>query len=215
MSPLHFRQQRIGRHWAFAIIDRFRKGPVDNVDKPPGLSEVIPAPATKPGPPKSSLGPGPETFIEGAETLEEKGFNQFQRAIIEEADLDPTKPSTFDLPAQVFEDVPPIQPEIGQARRVRPTTAIELRGRNARIEARGLNPPSEVDELADKVFDQIQDLEDALRLPPTSSQSERQALGTSKRLLQNFKREAARAAEEARRTGKPELLNALLDRLSK
>ncbi len=198
-----------------AIIERFTKGGGGNVDKPPGLSEVIPAPATKPVPQKGSLGPGPETSVEGAETLEEKGFNQFQRAIIEEAELDPTKPSTFDLPAQVFEDVPPIQPEIGQARRVNPTTAIELRGRDARVEARGLEPPSEVDEAANKVFDQIRDLEDALRLPASSSQSERQALGTSKKLLQNFKREAAQAAEEARRTGKPELLRALLDRLSK
>ncbi len=198
-----------------AIIERFAKGGGGNVDKPPGLSDVIPGPATEPVPRKGTIGPGPETFIEGAETLEEKGFNQFQRAIIEEAELDPSKPSTFDLPAQVFEDVPPIQPEIGQARRVRPTTSFEMQGRDARVEARGSNPPSEVDEAANRVFDQIQDLEDALQLPASSSQGERQALGASKKLLQNFKREASRTAAEARKTDNPALLQAILDRLAK
>jgi len=159
-----------------ALITRLGGG---TSPKPPGLSDVIPKPATKPVPMKGSIGPGPETFVEGAETLEEKGLNQFQRAFIEEAELDPTKPSMFDQPTQVFEDVPPIQPDIGIPRPQRPTTSIELRGRDARIEARGTNPPSEVDEAANKVFDQIQDLEDALSLPSSSSSANILSLSSS------------------------------------
>lgn len=205
-----------------AIINRFSKGSGDS-SKLSGLSEVIPEPATKPVPPKGSVGPGPEfehveDVIPGRLTKEEtRKPNQFQEAFREEIELDPTKPrpSTFDLRPKVFEDVPPIQPDIGGPRPQRPTTAIELRGRDARVEARGTNPPSEVDEAANKVFDQIQDLEDALSLPPSSSQADRKALGVSKKLLQNFKREASQTAAEARKTNNPALLQAILDRLTK
>lgn len=229
-----------------AILSRLGGG---TSTKPTGLSDVIPKPATKPVPRKGSIGPGPETFIESAETLEEKGLNQFQRAFIEEAEVTPPEGisprgkvaisktegksrsrqkreaeflkertidvNAFDAPAQVFEDVPPLQPDIRQARRVRPTTAIEMRGREARVEARETNLPSEVDETANRIFDQIQDLEDALSLPASSSQVDRRSLGVSKKLLQNFKREAAQTAAEARKTDNPALLQAILDRLFK
>ena len=204
-----------------ALIKRLGGG---DSTKPSGLSDVIPKPATKPVPQKGSIGPGPETFAEGAETLEEKGLNQFQRTFIEEAELDPTKPSTFDQPARVFEDVPPDIPDIGPPRPQRPTTAIELRGREARAEARSDFPPDEldaprprdveVDDAAQQVFDQIQDLEDALVLPQPSSQANRRGVRDSKKLLQNFKREASQTAAEARKTENPALLQALLDRLA-
>ena len=73
----------------------------------------------------------------------------------------------------------------------------------------------EVDQTAKKVFDQIEDLERTLLLPKASSQAERRQVGQSRKLLQNFKREAAQTAAEARKTKNPALLNAILDRLVK
>ena len=70
------------------------------------------------------------------------------------------------------------------------------------------------DQTAKKVFDQIAELEQALVLPKTSSQAERIQLGKSKKALQRFKKEAAKAAESARQTNDPSQLEALLDRLS-
>ena len=213
-----------------AIIERFAKGGGGNVDKPPGLSEVIPEPATKP------IGITSEpNIVPKAELVPEAGFRLVHEDDKILADMIRRKNArrleglgqvergpglserSFDegdlAPSRVLAEVPPDIPDISSPRPQRPTTAIELRGRDARVEARELNLLSEVDEVANKVFDQIQDLDDALHLPLSSSQSDRQALRASKKLLQNFKREAAQTAAEARKTDNPTLLNAILDRL--
>lgn len=73
----------------------------------------------------------------------------------------------------------------------------------------------EVDQIAKKVFAQIEDLERTLILPKSSSEAERIQVGQSRKLLQRFKKEAAQTAAEARKTKNPELLDAILDRLVK
>ena len=73
---------------------------------------------------------------------------------------------------------------------------------------------SEVDQTAKKVFDHIAELEDSLReLPASATQAERNQLRESRKLLLNFKREAAQTAEKSRKTNNLEPLDALLDRL--
>ena len=68
------------------------------------LLKLLAKPITKPIPQqKFKTGPGPSRFVEGAETLEEKGFNQFQRATIEEAEVTPGGQIAHDTgPPNVF-----------------------------------------------------------------------------------------------------------------
>jgi len=72
-----------------------------------------------------------------------------------------------------------------------------------------------VDALAKTVFEQIQELEASLVLPASSSQAARSQLRDSRRRLQNFKREAAKAAEDGRKTGDPTEMQKIADRLTK
>lgn len=159
-----------------AIINRFSKGGGDST-KLPGLSEVIPTPATKSvGETKTLRGPGP------SQELFEKG------------EL---------TPSRVLEDIPPGEPLIGSPRPQRPTTNVELSGRTkamelkAEREAAGEFPDFEINEL----FNQSENL-----LPDEligASQGELRKLGLAKRGTQEFRKKAGRAAEKARETSNP------------
>jgi hypothetical protein len=74
----------------------------------------------------------------------------------------------------------------------------------------------EVDQMAKRVFDKVEDLERALIMPKGSTQEEIASSGIAqaRRRLMNFKREAAQAAKRARESGNASELIALEDRLT-
>lgn len=71
-----------------------------------------------------------------------------------------------------------------------------------------------VDEISKRVFERIAELEEALTLPETSSQASRGELFNSRKRLQQFKKEAAQAAQKAREANDPEIIRAIEDRLT-
>jgi hypothetical protein len=74
----------------------------------------------------------------------------------------------------------------------------------------------EVDQMAKRVFDQVEDLERTLIMPKGSTDKEIASSGIAQanRRLRNFKREAAQAAARARKSGNVSELIALEDRLT-
>jgi len=74
----------------------------------------------------------------------------------------------------------------------------------------------EVDQMAKRVFDKIEDLERTLVMPEGTSQADIASSGIaeSNKRLKNFKREAAQAAARARKSGDNSELIAIEDRLT-